>query len=60
MGTTYRREVAIETLTTALREKMKTMNDEERLELMNTLMEGYCKICGCKSPTGSCSCWKDE
>lgn len=48
----------IETLISVLRGRMKTMTDDERLELINAIVDGYCTRCGCPYPL--CPCWDDE
>lgn len=49
-----------ETLVAVLRDRMEKMTDDERLELMNSLMDGYCEECGCESTRIRCQCWNDE
>lgn len=49
-----------ENLIGVLRSRMEKMTDYERLELMHSLMEGYCEECGCEDQQGRCQCWNDE
>lgn len=41
-----------------LRSLMVLMTNEDRLELIRTIMEGYCGHCG--SEYLPCYCWNDE
>jgi hypothetical protein len=48
-------------LVSALRAEMETMQDEERIKVMETLMRGYCSTCGRKEGSHeTCACWNDE
>lgn len=39
-----------------VKECLKELNDEERLELFSD----YCKHCGTFTGEGTCHCWNDE
>jgi hypothetical protein len=47
-----------ENLIITIRELMETMCDEERIDLINCIMDGYCKYCGGKDLP--CYCWNDD
>lgn len=49
-----------ETLVAALNDRLEKMSDDERIEIMRSIMNGYCKECGCVDPSGTCQCWNDE
>ena len=49
-----------ETLVAVLHDRMEKMTADERLELMRSLMDGYCKECGYEDPDRRCQCWNDE
>lgn len=51
-------EIETKTLILFLRDKISKMTDEERVNLIDDLMAGYCKDCGCNNPM--CQCWNDE
>ena len=38
----------------------KFKNDDDRLNFMNELTNGYCKYCGCYEGDYSCLCWNDD
>ena len=38
----------------------RPLTDDERLEFMGKLLDGYCKYCGCVDPDNRCQCWNDE
>lgn len=41
----------------AARLLLESMTDDERLEFMDAITEGYCMVCGGPAP---CNCWNDE
>jgi hypothetical protein len=49
-----------ETLVAVLHDRMEKMTPGDRLGLMRSLMDGYCKECGYEDPKGNCQCWNDE
>lgn len=48
------------TLIAVLRDRMEKMKPHERLELMDSLMQGYCRECEFDDPDHRCQCWNDE
>lgn len=45
-----------------VREHLKTLSDDERMEFFADMEDGYCRHCGrddSGSPMG-CQCWNDE
>lgn len=56
----YELRVAHPGFVNELRDHMETMTPAERLDMVNTLMAGYCQNCGCVDKSGSCQCWNDE
>ena len=48
------------TLVAVLRERMEKMTDEERVELIGDLKEGYCQDCGRATGEWLCHCMNDE
>lgn len=53
-------ERGVELRVIELRDSMEAMEPSERLDMVNTIMAGYCRYCGNKDPDGSCKCWNDE
>jgi hypothetical protein len=49
-----------DTLVAVIHDRMQKMTDFERLDIIETLMRGFCKDCGCVDPSGTCQCWNDE
>ena len=47
-----------ETLVNVLRDRMDKMSDEARLDLLHSLMDGYCIHCG--SDHLPCYCTRDD
>lgn len=47
-----------ETLIGVLRDRMQKMTDEDRIDLMHALMDGYCRHCG--SDHLPCYCTRDD
>lgn len=43
-----------------IHDRMQKMTADERLEIINILMDGFCKECGWNDPSGTCQCWNDE
>lgn len=39
---------------------MEQMRPKERIELIDDLMDDYCKHCGCRETGYGCRCWDDE
>lgn len=55
-------DVPLNRLIEQLRAQFATMTDEQRLEAINRVADGYCRHCGCdesKMPIG-CQCNNDE
>jgi len=48
----------VKILITILRSQMEDMKDDERIELKNSIMDGYCEYCGSKYLP--CYCRRDE
>lgn len=46
------------TLVAVLRDRMERMSDDERITLLDSLFDGYCKHCG--SYLLPCHCMNDE
>jgi len=44
----------------ALHDLIILMKPDERLALIHSLMEGYCKECGVEDTEGRCQCWNDD
>lgn len=42
----------------SLRESMEGLSDEQRIEVLEDLFDGYCLYCGDK--TRKCYCYRDE
>ncbi len=51
--------MSVDEMITALREALEEMSDEERLEVISKLMDGYCEWCG-RACDGRCHCMNDE
>ncbi len=49
-------DLQTDTLIDIIRSRMWKMTDEERIDLMNYLMDGYCKYCGNKHLPCYCIC----
>ena len=43
-----------------LRDRMKEMAPDDRLNILYAVIDGYCRECGCEDPAGTCQCWNDE
>jgi hypothetical protein len=43
-----------------LRNRMEQMKNEERIKVMNEIMDGYCINCGMDIRKSHCYCTKDE
>lgn len=48
------------TLEAQMRRCMKKMADEERVELLARLLDGYCRHCGIQEESHPCHCENDE
>lgn len=49
-----------EPLIAEMRDRMVDLLPSERIDLVNDLLDGYCKHCGWADPEGVCQCWNDE
>lgn len=47
-------------LVQVLRGRIAEMTDDERVELISLLMDGYCEHCGTPTINGTCYCMDDE
>ncbi len=48
------------TLAEVVRAKLKTMSNQDRVELLGELAHGYCPSCGRDVGEGFCHCENDE
>ena len=51
--------MSYETVLADARRLLADLDDEERVEFMHTLMDGYCEDCG-RQVEGICHCENDE
>lgn len=50
----------VEILIDQLRMHMEQMTSDERIQVFEELMDGYCRECGCRPIGNACSCTHDE
>jgi hypothetical protein len=43
-----------------IKEKQKTMTEEQRVEFIEEVEKGYCYLCGRDESSAHCTCWNDE
>ncbi len=43
-----------------LKDRLKSMGSQARMDFFGALTEGYCTHCGADDPDGKCQCWNDE